>query len=192
MSARSRKARAGAVFFPKNKESRMRFFVLSAVLICSCLAAGCFGSDDETKARTENMEAFSLDLPDGWQTNVPDGMQCTKGRCMAGFTGREKGSRVAVTVSVIPSLGKSLQEIASESAGSLKREETKMDIVSQTPERIEYRGIIKDEKAVLVATFDAPHQEVGVLLCVGEGDQIKSVVKSIRMTNPKLAFGSIE
>ena len=67
-----------------------------------------------------------------------------------------------------------------------------MDIVSQTPERIEYRGIIKDEKAVLVATFDAPHQEVGVLLCVGEGDQIKSVVKSIRMTNPKLAFGSIE
>ena len=138
------------------------------------------------------MEAFSLDLPDGWQTNVPDGMQCTKGRCMAGFTGREKGSRVAVTVSVIPSLGKSLQEIASESAGSLKREETKMDIVSQTPERIEYRGTIKDEKAVLVATFDAPHQEVGVLLCVGEGDQITGVVKSIRMTNPKLAFGSIE
>lgn len=170
----------------------MRFFVLASVLICSCLMAGCFGSDDATKARTENLEAFSLDLPDGWQTNIPDGMQCTKGRCMAGFTGREKGSRVAVTVSVIPSLGKSLQEIVNESSASLKREETKMDVVSQTPERIVYKGTIRDEKAVLVATFDAAHQEVGVLLCVGEGDQVQSVAKSIRMTNPKLAFGTID
>ena len=88
----------------------MRLLPLLVLALALCLVA-CSG-DEKLKARTEKLPAFAISLPDGWQTNIPDGMECTIGRCIAGFTKTTSGHREALTVSVVPSLGKTLQEIA--------------------------------------------------------------------------------
>lgn len=165
----------------------MRLLIVLTVLLSLCLG-GCPGNDD-LKARTEKLAAFSVTLPDGWSTNIPDGLECTRGRCMAGFS-RVGGSRSAVTVSVIPSLGKTLRELVDESAVSSASHDAVMTILSQTEDRVEYKGTIKGSEARLVATMDAEKMEVGILMLVGEDEkQLDEVARTVVMANPKLDFG---
>ncbi|MBO4297058.1 MAG: hypothetical protein J5863_09910 [Desulfovibrio sp.] len=165
----------------------MRLLPLLVLALALCLAS-CSG-DEKLKARTEKLPAFAISLPDGWQTNIPDGMECTVGRCIAGFTKTTSGHREALTVSVVPSLGKSLQEIADETTAGLKAKDAVMDVVRQDDRCIEYRGLIKDNQARLLATIDSDRQEVGILLLVGEGGGLDEVAATVQMANPKLDFG---
>lgn len=158
------------------------------VLAVSLVSLAACGTETDTKARTENLPAFSVTLPEGWATNLPEGMECMKNRCIAGFTEVASGSRSAVTVSVVPNLGKNLEEIAAESAAGMARLEADMQPVARSANRIEYRGTIKENEARLVATIDEAAQEVGVLLFVGENDTVRQIVGSIRMANPNLDF----
>lgn len=157
-------------------------------LFLSCLLAACSGEEVNIAARTENLPAFSIDVPEGWVTNLPDGMECTAGRCLAGFAPQTQGSRSAVTVSVVPNLGKSLEEIVRESTANMAQLEAAMELVAQSRNRVEYRGSIKGNDARLIATIDMEKQQVGVLLLVGENDQVRKIVGSIHMANPALDF----
>ena len=53
----------------------MRLLLPAVLALALCLSA-CSG-DEKLKARTEKLPAFAISLPDGWQTNIPDGMECT-------------------------------------------------------------------------------------------------------------------
>ena len=64
-----------------------------------------------------------------------------------------------------------------------------MDVVRQDDRCIEYRGLIKDNQARLIATIDSDRQEVGILLLVGEGGGLDEVAATVQMANPKLDFG---
>ncbi len=163
-------------------------FLLCFSLCLSLLCAACSGDEVNMKARTENLPAFSLTLPDGWVTNLPDGMECTADRCIAGFAKAASGSRSAITVSVVPNLGKQLAEIAAESTANMASHEAVMHVVSQTDTRVEYEGTIKESPARLIATIDAERQQVGILLLVGENDEISSIVSTLRMKNERLNF----
>lgn len=165
--------------------------LLLVLLLALCLSA-CSGEEVNSSARTENLPAFSIDLPEGWVTNLPDGMECTAGRCLAGFAPQTQGSRSAVTVSVVPNLGKTLEEIVRESTANMAQLEAAMELVSQSATRVEYRGLIKGNDARLIATIDMDHQQVGVLLLVGENDQVRKIVGSIHMANPALNFFASE
>jgi len=123
---------------------------------------------------------------------------CTPRACMAilKFYGipiivdirEDKKQGVAyIAMQYIP--GKSLQEIADETAAGLKAKDAVMDVVRQDDSRIEYRGLIKDNQARLVATIDTARQEVGILLLVGEGGGLDDVAATVQMANPRLAFG---
>lgn len=164
-----------------------RVICLGALMLALLLSA-CSGEETNSQARTENLPAFSIDLPDGWVTNLPEGMECTAGRCLAGFAPQTQGSRSAVTVSVVPNLGKSLDEIVRESTANMAQFDAAMRPVFQNEKRVEYVGTIKGNDARLIATIDMDKQQVGVLLLVGENDQVRRIVASIRMTNPVLNF----
>ena len=86
------------------------------------------------------------------------------------------------------SLGKSLDEIVRESTANMAQFDAAMRLVSQSETRVEYEGTIKGNDARLIATIDMPKQQVGVLLLVGENDQVRKIVASIRMANPVLNF----
>ena len=163
--------------------------LLPLLVLALALFLSACGGDENLKARTERLPAFAVSLPDGWQTNIPDGMECTSGRCIAGFTKSTSGHRQALTVSVVPSLGKTLQEIADETAAGLKAKDAVMDVVRQDERSIEYRGLIKDNQARLIATIDPSRQEVGILLLVGEGGGLEDVAATVQMANPRLDFG---
>ena len=158
---------------------------LSGVLFLSACGSG---EEPVSHARTEQLAPFVIDLPDGWVTNIPDGMECTENMCLAGFAPRSQGSRSAITVSVVPNLGKNLREIAEESTANMASFEARMNVVSQTERRVEYRGTIQENEARLVATIDEEAQQVGVLLLVGENEEVEAIVSSIRMKNPRLDF----
>ncbi len=158
--------------------------------LCLCLLlAGCSSDDEELKARTEDLPPFSISLPEGWATNIPEGIECTPNRCIAGFAHAASGSRSALTVSVVPNLGKQLKEIVEESTANMSAHEAEMHEVSRTGTRVEYKGTIKNNPARLIATFDEANQQVGVLLLVGEDDIVDTIAAGIRMKNPALAFG---
>ena len=167
-----------------------RHTLLTLLLSGALLLSAC-GSGEEpvSHARTEQLAPFVIDLPDGWVTNIPDGMECTENMCLAGFAPRSQGSRSAITVSVVPNLGKNLREIAEESTANMASFEARMNVVSQTERRVEYRGTIQENEARLVATIDEEAQQVGVLLLVGENEEVDTIVSSIRMKNPRLDFG---
>ena len=165
----------------------MRHLALFLALVC-LLLAGC-GDDGSLKARTEKLAAFSVTLPDGWSTNIPSGIECTRGRCTAGFS-RVGGSRSAVTVSVIPSLGKTLDEIVAESMGRSASQDAVMRVVSQTPGRVAFEGTIKGSETQIIAVLDEEAKEVGILMLVGENrEQVDEVARTVRMVNPRLDFG---
>lgn len=168
----------------------MRWF--SMCMVCMVLFfAGCSGEDGSVKARTEKLAAFTVQLPEGWKTNVPDSVECTRGRCLAGFTRLNSGSGSAISVSVIPSLGKTLKEIADESTGNQALHDASMRVVSQSETRIEYTGTIKGSEARLVATLNPEGQEVGILMLVGSDNEMEGIVNSLRMENRKLNFSSL-
>ena len=166
----------------------MRFVHAVCLLVALLALSACSGEEVNTKARTESLPAFSIDLPEGWVTNLPEGMECTVARCLAGFAPQTQGSRSAVTVSVVPNLGKSLDEIVRESTANMAQFDAAMRLVSQSETRVEYEGTIKGNDARLIATIDMPKQQVGVLLLVGENEQVRKIVASIRMANPVLNF----
>ena len=165
----------------------MRLLLLFSVCL-SLLCAACSGDEVNMKARTETLPAFSLTLPDGWVTNLPEGMECTAARCIAGFARAASGSRSAITVSVVPNLGKELAEIAAESTANMASHEAVMNVVSQTDTRVEYKGTIKESPARLVATIDRENQQVGILLLVGGEDELDAIVSTLRMKNARLNF----
>lgn len=170
----------------------LRHALLALSLSGALLLSACSsGEEPVSHARTEHLAPFSIDLADGWVTNIPDGMECTENMCLAGFAPRSQGSRSAITVSVVPNLGKNLKEIAEESTANMANFEAKMEVVSQTDRRVEYRGKIQENDALLVATIDEEAQQVGVLLLVGENEEVDAIVSSIRMKNPKLDFGPL-
>lgn len=160
--------------------------VLSLCLVLCGLFSGC-GNDKDMHARTEDLAAFSITLPEGWVTNIPDGIECTASRCVAGFTLASTGAR-AVTVSVVPNLGKPLAVIAEESRSNMQKHEAVMEEVQRSETRVEYKGTIKDSPARLIATFDEASSQVGILLIVGENKQVMGIVDSLRMKNPALDF----
>lgn len=157
-------------------------------LLLLCLALSACSDEKNMSARTESLAAFSITLPEGWVTNIPDGMECTASRCVAGFAHAPSGSQSAVTVSVVPSLGKKLEEIAEESRQNMASHDAVMKEKMRTETRVEYEGTIKESPARLIATLDAASQQVGILLLVGENEQTKAIVQSIRMKNPALDF----
>ncbi len=166
----------------------MRNILTVAICLVICaLAAGCSG-DENLKARTEKLPAFSITLPEGWATNIPGGLECTVDRCLAGFTDARSGARSALTVSVVPNLGKSLDEIVEESRANMAAHEAVMNEVERSETRVEYQGTIRGNPARLVATFDAARQQVGILLLVGENAVTTNIVRSLRMENPVLDF----
>lgn len=170
----------------------LRHALLALSLSGALLLSACSsGEEPVSHARTEHLAPFSIDLAEGWVTNIPDGMECTENMCLAGFAPRSQGSRSAITVSVVPNLGKNLKEIAEESTANMANFEAKMEVVSQTERRVEYRGKIQENDALLVATIDEEAQQVGVLLLVGENEEVDAIVSSIRMKNPKLDFGLV-
>ncbi len=160
-------------------------FVLCLAL-CG-LISGC-SRDSSLEARTEDLPAFTITLPEGWATNIPDGLECTPDRCTAGFTHTPSGSRQAVTVSVMPNLGKELSAIVDESLKSMAANEVVMQVVMSTPERVEFKGTIRESQARLVATFDPAKSQIGVLLVVEENEETARVLQTLRMKNPKLDF----
>ncbi|MDO5538039.1 MAG: hypothetical protein Q4F72_10985, partial [Desulfovibrionaceae bacterium] len=96
----------------------------------------------------------------------------------------------AVTVSVVPNLGKNLDEIAEESRANMASHEAVMHEVMRSDTRVEYAGSIKESPARLVATFDEKNQQVGILLLVGENEETKVIAQSLRMKNPALDFAA--
>lgn len=164
---------------------KVSLLVLALLLLFTLSACS---EEKNLSARTEKLPAFSITLPEGWSTNIPDGMECTASRCVAGFAHVPSGSRSAITVSVVPNLGKSLAEIAEESRQNMTAHDAVMKETMRTDTRVEYEGTIKDSPARLVATFDEKAQQVGILLMVGENDETRGIVRSLVMTNPALAF----
>lgn len=164
---------------------KVSLLVLALLLLFSLSACS---EEKNLSARTEKLPAFSITLPEGWSMNIPDGMECTASRCVAAFTHVPSGSRSAITVSVVPNLGKNLAEIAEETRQNMASHDAVMRETMRTDTRVEYEGTIKDSPARLIATFDAKAEQVGILLLVGENDETWGIVRSLVMTNPALAF----
>ncbi len=164
---------------------KVSLLVLALLLLFSLTAC----SDEKNlSARTEKLAAFSITLPEGWSTNIPDSLECTASRCVAAFTHVPSGSRSAITVSVVPNLGKSLAEIVDESRQNMTAHDAVMQETMRTDTRVEYEGTLKGSPARLIATFDEKAEQVGILLLVGENDETRGIVRSLVMTNPALAF----